>query len=166
MTNYKKADIILPFILTLSIVAVVLVPLYSSPAIKDVLCGDTSIAQQVAKISYIEWNEDVINCNNATGACSRMTNGTTISKSARTFPGQFLSAQIGVLVSLIFMLMFEGVNKGVAYFFRLLGFFLSGIFITVALAIFLGNVTGTHSPTFIDSCKSNPSVQELCKSCF
>jgi len=54
---YKKADIILPFILALSIAAVVLVSLYSSPVEKnDVLCGDNSTNQHLAKISYIGWD--------------------------------------------------------------------------------------------------------------
>ncbi len=160
---YKKADIILPFILALSIAAVVLVSLYSSPVEKnDVLCGDTFITQKLANWSEIRWYPgETVNCKNTTGACTGTRYGTNFSLEPIRF--QIWIVIIGVLFSSIPMLMDELGNKGGAYFLRLLGLYLSGICITVTLAIFLGNMTGTHSPTFIDSCKPNPPIQELCK---
>jgi len=89
-------------------------------------------------------------------------NGTTSSREPDRFPSIFLIV-FALAFSSFPMIIGELDNQGGAYSLRFLGLYLSGICITVTLAIFLGNMTGTHSPTFIDSCKPNPSIQELCK---
>ncbi len=177
----KAGDIALPILLVLSIVAVVLVSLYSPLVEKDVRCGDTSIAQEKRKVSYIEWKEETFICNDTTNECFASRNGTKRITLAETSPNfSQTSCLTGgvcflVVVSCLWLCSTcmsspsvgksttSGFSKTTVYAFRFLGLILSGLLITAALAIFLGRVSGTLSPTFIDSCKPNPSVNELCK---
>lgn len=177
----KAGDIALPILLVLSIVAIVLVSLYSPLVEKEVRCGDTSIAQEKRKVSYIEWKEETHYCNDTTKECFASRNGTERIKlaEASTYFNQ-KSCLIGgvcflVVVSYVWLCSTcipspwadksttSGFSKRTAYAFRFLGLILSGLLITAALAIFLGRVSGTLSPMFMDSCKPHPPVNELCK---
>lgn len=181
-TKMRIADIVLPIVLIISIAAPFLVYNFSSPVEKDVPCGNTDITQERIKESYIEWNQKTKSCDKTTGTCTLI--GTTIFRPVTgTLFYQFWIFVWTVLSFIIFFSVIEPIMhseitkstvknrtnarkntpKNAAYTFRFVGLILTGLFITTALAIALGNVSGTLTPTFVESCKPNPSVNDLCK---
>lgn len=180
-TKMKIVDIVLPIVFFISIAAPFLVNL-SWPVEKDVACGNTYITQERAKESYIEWNHETRSCDKTTGACT--LSGTTLLRPVTPPLSYQMWIFIGTVFSLVmFFLVIEpsvrseitestaknrtkerkNTPKNTAYAIRFVVLILTGLCITTTLAIFLGNVSGSLSPTFIDSCKPNPSVNDLCK---
>lgn len=109
---------------------------------KDVLCGDTFITQQYA-----------------TGHKQQLVKGLP------PFFCQFLYLVYGTIITFSIMSIFTtNLHSNEDYFFYgFYGLVFAGLTISFALTIFVGNLTGTLSPTFINSCKPSISVFELCK---
>jgi len=141
---------------------------YTWPVENPVLCGDRTILHQKPKTSYTEWNEtyNKITCD-SNGTCTSTKIGKSKTRlTQEPFKQQTLLLLAGILVS-FYPLINLTTSPGpvfilIQYNLRLFGLVMTGVFITAALALLLGNLSGTLSPSFIESCKPNPPLEALC----